>query len=150
MKKLLLATAMSVAVFGSAQAGFQAAPDIGSSVYLVCRPPLDRNDRNPVVKTFVNLSFKNGYEVQEFTVIHELFDGRKIDRSDQYTGTVAHVPGQNEWSWSGRLDRNRNITMEARVFRNARNEWWYEENIFNNGRSDVSIHYRCSENEGGD
>ena len=150
MKALLLVTAMSVSVLGTAQAGFQAAPDIGSGVYLVCRPPLDRNDRNPVVKTFVNLTFKNGYEVQEFTVIHELFDGTTRDRSNQYTGTVAHVPGKNEWSWSGRLDRNRHITMEARVFRNARNEWWYEENVFDNGRSDVSIHYRCSENEGGD
>jgi len=128
----------------------QAAPDIGSSVYLECRPPLDRKDRNPVVKTFVNLSFKNGHEVQEFSVIHELFDGRKIDRSNQYTGTVTHVPGQNEWSWSGRLDSNRRITMEARVFRNARNEWWYEENVFDNGRSDGAIQYRCNESEGGD
>jgi hypothetical protein len=121
-----------------------------NSVSLVCRPPLDRNDHNPVVKTFVNLSFKNGYEVQEFTVLHELFDGTTVDRSKQYTGTVAHVPGQNEWSWSGRLDRNRRIKMEARVFRNARNEWWYEENVFDDGRSDVSIHYRCNESEGGD
>jgi hypothetical protein len=150
MKKQLLGTAMGAALFGSAQAGFQAPPDIGSSVNLVCRPPLDRNDRNPVVKTVVNLSFKNGHEVQEFTVIHELFDGTTRDRSNQYTGTVAHVAGKNEWSWSGRLDRNRHITMEARVFRNARNEWWYEENVFNDGRSDVSIHYRCDENEGGD
>jgi hypothetical protein len=150
MKTLLLATTMIVAVFGSAKAGFQAPPDIGSSVALVCRPPLDRNDRNPVVKTFVNLTFKNGYEVHEFTVIHELFNGRKIDRSDQYTGTVLHVAGHNEWSWTGRLDRNRSITMEARVFRNARNEWWYEESVFHDGRSDVSIRYRCSENEGGD
>jgi hypothetical protein len=63
---------------------------------------------------------------------------------------VAHVPGQNECSWTGRLDRNRSITMEARVFRNARNEWWYEESVFHDGRSDVSIRYRCSENEGGD
>jgi hypothetical protein len=150
MKKLLIVTAMSVTVLGTAQAGFQAAPDIGSGVYLVCRPPLDRTDRNPVIKTFVNLTFKNGYEVQEFTVIHELFDGTTRDRSNQYTGTVSHVPGKNEWSWSGRLDRNRSITMEARVFRNARNDWWYEENIFHDRRSDVSIRYRCNENEGGD
>ena len=133
------------------KAGFQATPDIGSSVYLECRPPLDRKDRNPVVKTFVNLSFKNGDEVQEFTVIHELFDGRKIDRSNQYTGTVAHVPsGGNVWSWSGRLDRNPRITMEARAFLSARNEWWYEENVFDNGRSDSAILYQCNKSEGGD
>jgi hypothetical protein len=149
MKKLLL-TAMSVAVLGTAQGGFQAPPDIGSNLYLVCRPPLDRNDRNPVVKTVVNLTFKNGHEVQDFTVIHELFNGRKIDRSDQYTGTVAHVPNHTEWSWSGRLDRNRSITMEARVFRNDRNEWWYEEDISKNGRPETSIRFRCSENEGGE
>jgi hypothetical protein len=132
------------------KAGFQAAPGIGSSVNLECRPPLDGKDRNPVVKTFVNLSFKNGHEVQEFSVIHELFDGRKIDRSNQYTGTATHVPGQNEWSWSGRLDSNRSITMEARVFRNSRDEWWYEENVFKNGQSDGAIQFRCVENEGGD
>lgn len=150
MKGLLFVTAMSVTALGTAQAGFQAPPDIGSSVNLVCRPPLDRSDPNPVVKTIVDLTFKNGHEVQEFNVLHQRFDGTTVDRSNQYTGTVAHVPDHNEWSWSGRLDRNRHITMEARVFRNARNEWWYEENVFNDGRSDVSIHYRCSENEGGD
>jgi hypothetical protein len=148
--KTLFLTAISVAVLGTAQAGFQAPPDIGSNVYLVCRPPLDHNDRNPVVKTVVNLTFKNGHEVQDFTVIHELFDGRKIDRSDQYTGTVAHVPGHNEWSWSGRSDRNPHITMEARVFRDARNEWWYQENVFDNGRSNGAIHFRCNENQEGD
>ena len=153
--KSLVGTAIGVAalvmtILGMAQGGFQAAPDVGSSVYLVCRPPLDRNDRNPVVKTFVNLTFKSGHEVQDFTVIHELFNGRKIDRSDQYTGTVAHVPGHNEWSWSGRSDRNPRITMEARVFRNTRNELWYEEDISRNGRPETSIHFRCSENEGGD
>jgi hypothetical protein len=111
---------------------------------------LDRNDRDPVVKTFVNLTFKSGYEVQEFTVIHELFDGRRIDRSNQYTGTVAHVPGKNEWSWSGRFDRDRRVTMEARLFRNTRNERRYEENVFKDARSEGPIHFRCSENEGGD
>ena len=39
MKKQLLGTAMGVALFGSAQAGFQAPPDIGSSVNLVFVPP---------------------------------------------------------------------------------------------------------------
>jgi hypothetical protein len=103
-----------------------------------------------LTRSLVNLSFKNGNEVEEFTVIHKLFNGRKINRSDQYTGTVAHVPGQNEWSWSGRLDRNRHITMEARVFRNARNEWRYEEDVFKDGRSDSAIRFRCEESEGGD
>ena len=46
--------------------------------------------------------------MQDFTVIHELFDGTK-DRSNQYTGTVADVPGKNEWSWSGRLDQQTEI-----------------------------------------
>jgi hypothetical protein len=111
---------------------------------------LDRNDRNPVVKTFVELSLKSGHEVQEFTVIHELFDGTKRDRSNQYTGTVAHVPGKNEWSWNGRSNRNPHIAMEARVFRTAHNDWWYDENIFTDGRPDVSINYRCDEKEGGE
>ena len=39
MKMQLLGTAMGVALFGSAQAGFQPAPEIGNSVSLVCHPP---------------------------------------------------------------------------------------------------------------
>jgi hypothetical protein len=55
--------AMSVAVLGPVKA---APPEFESGVSLECRPPLVRKDRNPIVKTFVNLSFKNGHEVQEF------------------------------------------------------------------------------------
>jgi hypothetical protein len=76
--------------------------------------------------------------------------GRKLIPSNQYTGTVSHVSGKNEWSWSGRLDRNPKITMVARIFRNTRNVWWYEENVFDNWRPDVSIQYACQENGEGD
>jgi hypothetical protein len=148
MRALLTAACLGLALIGRADAGFQPAPDIGNSVSLVCRPPLDRKDRNPVVKTLVELSLKGGHDVQEFTVIHELFDGTKRDRSNQYTGTVGHVPGKNEWSWSGRSIRNPHITMEARLFRTARNDWRYEESIFRDGRPDVSIDFHCDENEG--
>ena len=55
-------------------------------------------------------------------MLHELFDGTTVDRSNQYTGTVAHVPGHNEWSWSG-PDHNRRITMEAGAFRKCSQEW---------------------------
>jgi hypothetical protein len=77
MRALLTATFRGMALIGRADAGFQAAPEIGNNVSLVCYPPLDRTGRNPVVKTYVELSLKSGHEVQEFTVIHELFDGRK-------------------------------------------------------------------------
>jgi hypothetical protein len=148
--KYSLIVAISVAALSGAQAGFKGAPDLGSSVNLICRPPLDRNDRNPVVKTFVNISFKNGYEVEELSVIHERFDGQTVDRSKQYSGTVAHVAGHTEWSWSGRQDQNRHISMEARVFRTARNEWFYEENISKDGHPEKSFRFGCTESEGGD
>jgi hypothetical protein len=142
---LVLLTAPSV---GTAWGGFQAAPDIGDNVYLVCRPSLDRSTKNPAVRTFVDLPLKPNHAVQDFSVIHELFDGTRKDRSDQYTGTVSHVSGKNEWSWSGRLNRDPSITMEARVFRTSRNEWWYQEKALRNGWLDVTIDYRCAEGEG--
>jgi hypothetical protein len=58
MRALLTATFMCLALIGRADAGFQPAPEIGNSVSLVCHPPLDRTDRNPVVKTFVELSHR--------------------------------------------------------------------------------------------
>jgi hypothetical protein len=134
-------------IFGEAWGGFQSAPDISDRVSLVCRPSLDRSSRNPAVKTFVDLSLKPDHEVRDFTVIHELFDGTRKDRSDQYTGNVDHVPGKNEWSWNGRLNRNSSITMEARAFRTSRGEWKYEEKVYKNGWLDVAIDYSCNESE---
>jgi hypothetical protein len=56
MKKQLLGTAMGVSVLGAARASFQAPTDIGSNPYLVCRPRLDRNDRNPVVVALASVT----------------------------------------------------------------------------------------------
>lgn len=104
MRTLLLVAAISVAPLASSQAAFQATPNVPTDgISLICRPPLDRNDRNPVIRTTVNVTFQNGYEVKEFEVLHELFNGQIIDRSKQYIGTVGHTPGMNEWFWRGRL-----------------------------------------------
>jgi hypothetical protein len=149
MRGLLVLVLLAIGL-NTAQAGFKSAPDLGKSVYLICRPPLDRHDSNPVVKTYVNLSFKDGYEVDDLSVIHERFNGKTVDRSKQYTGTVAHVAGHTEWSWSGRQDQNRHISMEARVFRTAHNEWFYEENISKDGHPEKSFRFGCTESEGGD
>jgi hypothetical protein len=104
-------------IFGEAWGGFQSAPDISDRVSLVCRPPLDRSSRNPAVKTFVDLSLKPDHEVRDFTVIHELFDGTRKDRSDQYTGNVDHVPGGSTKKRYTRMDGSMSpsITVATRA-----------------------------------
>lgn len=149
MRALLLVAAITVAPLGSSQAAFQATPDVPTDgINLTCRPPLDRTDRNPVIRTTVNVTFQNGYEVKEFEVLHELFNGQIIDRSKQYVGTVGHSPGTEEWFWRGRLARNPQIEMVARVRRNGRNEWRYEEDIIKYGRLDSSTVFGCTSREG--
>lgn len=149
MKTLLLVVAVSTALLGASQAAFQATPDVPTDgINLICRPPLDRNDRNPVIRTTVNVTFQNGYEVKEFEVLHELYNGQIIVRSKQYIGTVGHSPGMNEWFWRGRLARNPQIEMMARVSCNGQNEWRYEEDIFKYGHLDSSTVFGCTSREG--
>jgi hypothetical protein len=43
----------------------------------------------------------------------------------------------NEWFWRGRLGRNPQIEMMARVSRNSQNEWRYKEDIIKYGRHKI-------------
>jgi hypothetical protein len=93
MRKLLTPAAVLVALATPAMA-FTAAPQdppLGSGIYLTCKPPLDRSDRDPVVSTMVSVEFvrDTNYHVKSFDVIHSLFSGRTINRNDQYSGTVS-------------------------------------------------------------
>jgi hypothetical protein len=74
--RALTAAAVLVALATPAMA-FTAAPQdppLCSGIYLTCKPPLDRSDRDPVVSTMVSVEFLSdtNHHVKSFDVIHNL------------------------------------------------------------------------------
>jgi hypothetical protein len=89
-----LTTAAVLVALATPAMAFTAAPQdppLGSGIYLTCKPPLDRSDRDPVISTMVSVEFlpDTNYHVKSFDVIHNLFSSRTINRNDQYSGTVS-------------------------------------------------------------
>jgi hypothetical protein len=147
MKRLLLAT---VAVLGLAGTGHaftnQAVTPINQHTHLECVPAYERprdHDRNPVYKIMVDLQL-NGQQVSEIDARHVLVDGTVVDRNDQYANaSVWQNPGYNEWYWSGTLMRNPHLTMNGRLYRDARGQWVYEETLFDRGRQNFYMASVC-------
>jgi hypothetical protein len=83
-----LTTAAVIVAFATPAMAFDAAPQdppLGSGIYLTCKPPLDRSDRDPVVSTMVGVAFLSdtNHHVKSFDVIHNLFSGHTINRPPQ-------------------------------------------------------------------
>ena len=154
MKKLVLATVALLAIAGPAMAF----TDHGHSVELndgmtslTCHPVLDRNDRDPVVRTYitVDLDGHNDFAAKSFTVRHELLNGRIIDRDNQYTGRISKDRGIAQWYWTGTLDRNPSVQMKATLFKSPISGWRYQETLFKNGYVEKVIpEMDCSISEG--
>jgi hypothetical protein len=153
MRKLLLAAAAAVVLATPAMAFSEANNQVmlQDIEALICHPALDHSDRDPVVRTYVNLELDGtrDWTAKSFTVTHESFSGRMISRDDQYTGRLLKTPGKAEWFWIGTLNRNPSIQMKASVWNNPRTGWGYQETVYKNGYVDHVIPAEdCSENEG--
>jgi hypothetical protein len=153
MRKLLTPAAVLVALATPAMA-FTAAPQdppLGSGIYLTCKPPLDRSDRDPVISTMVSVEFlpDTNYHVKSFDVIHNLFSGRTINRNDQYSGTVSKKEDYQEWYWTGVQNRDRRVSMLGKLIHNDRFGWRYQETVFKDDFIDHVIPFEtCTEGQG--
>jgi hypothetical protein len=101
MRKLLLAAAAAVVLATPAMAFSEANNQVmlQDIEALICHPALDHSDRDPVVRTYVNLELDGtrDWTAKSFTVTHESFSGRMISRDDQYTRSPI------EDAWQGRM-----------------------------------------------
>ena len=103
MKQFLLATVAMLALAAPAMAFTNQRPGVelyNGTMSLTCRPEgLERGDRDPVVRTYINLDLdgQNDFAAKSFTVRHELLNGRIINRDDQYTGRVSKDAGVAQW-----------------------------------------------------
>jgi hypothetical protein len=126
-------------------------PPLGSAIYLTCKPPLDRSDRDPAVNTYVNVQFLSdtNHNVKSFDVIHSLFSGRTINRNDQYTGSASKKENYEEWYWTGVQNRDRNVSMVGKLIHDDRLGWRYQETVYKNGFVDHVIPFEtCHGGEG--
>jgi hypothetical protein len=91
------------------------------------------NDRDPIYKINVNLSFDGtgvGQELRGITVAHTSVTGKIYERSDQYSSdAVDVVDGKLEAHWRGRWTKNNSVIMRGRIW-NERSDgkWYYTEN----------------------
>lgn len=142
MTKLASTAAVLLALVSPA-AAFNAVPDavtVGPSTMLVCHPQLDRSDRDPVVRTYVQLELDQDHKpwpgsIKTFTVQHELLSGRMIQRDDQYSARGGLTSGNNtaDFWWLGELAVNHSIWMKGHLFKSANYGWGYQETVFKNG-----------------
>jgi hypothetical protein len=147
MKRLLLATVVVLGLVGVGHAFTnQAAVPINQYTHLECVPAYERprdHDRNPTYKIMIDLQL-NGQQVTEIDAKHVLVDGTVVDRNDQYgNANVWQKPHYNEWYWSGTLMRNPRLTMNGRLYRDARGQWVYEETLFDRRRQNFYMASVC-------
>ena len=116
---------------------------VPANVALICTPPLDHSERNPVVRIMVDATFDAKAEdnVTEFNVVHELYDGAQFDRSKQYDHAVlTNKEGHKDWFWKGTWTKNIRVTMVGHLYQNNAG-WFYDEAQF---RDDRAINFVAS------
>ena len=143
--QLLLPLLFTTVVMSSAFA-FTATPQPHlDSVDLICLPPLDRHDANPVIRIHVTAQFDEDMNVTQLDVVHWLFDGAQHNRSDQYTNDfLGRKTGHLDWNWRGTWVKNSSVKMIGHLYFNNQG-WFYEEIQFANDRLSFDIISPCEE-----
>jgi hypothetical protein len=153
MKRLLLAAVATAALAAPVMAfttGQQGRVAVHERQTLTCWPQEDRNDRDPVVRTYINLILdpSNDFFATTLEVQHALRSGRRINRDDQYTLNQNGLESRHETAdfwWTGTLNSNRAISMRAHLAKNTRG-WVYQETVYKDGHVDTYVpEMNCSE-----
>ena len=68
-----------------------------------CYPGQPNSDRDPPQIAYIKVDFKPGtnFHARTVDVNYILLSGRRIDRDDQYNGTIWTHDDYLEWYWSG-------------------------------------------------
>ena len=149
MKTLMFATVAVLGAAGTANAFTKSAGlPLDTFTHLECVPSFEQPrtpDSNPTYKIMVDLSLNDaGNDVTSLTATHVLADGSAHDRDDQYNiGNVWAKKGYTEWYWNGYRNRNPNIKMGGRLYRQANGLWFYEETQFKNNQQIWFMSSRC-------
>ena len=158
MRKMLMASA-AVLISTSALAqnypngeppyrGGPISPDWGGSspvsdIVLLCTPPLDRKDRNPVTKISVGFEYDWTHRrVVSMDINHQFYYGGFVNRFQQYGNVKLGFDG-TIFGWTGVLMRNPAENMAGGVFIGEGERWYYREKHWKNGVADFDITSPC-------
>jgi hypothetical protein len=101
--------------------------------YLVCKPTLDRSDRDPVVKIYVSYAYdRTQRRMLSMSVNHELFSGVSVDRLQQYADYRMKFDG-SIYGWTGTWSRDHQISMAGGVYVGTDGRWYYREKQWKSG-----------------
>lgn len=149
---LLRALALSLVLITPAYAAFENPPEKQKEewLYLICKPPLDRKDSNPVINIDVTAHFEpdNLNRITSMDVIHHHFNGNDTDRSHQYRQTFLGNDPEGKYFWEGINKKHSSLIMTGMLRTDRSNLWHYTEEIYRNGVKTNHIDTICTENEG--
>jgi hypothetical protein len=105
-----------------------------------------KDEGDPIYKISLSLvdnpDINNGKMV--LNVAHVAASGAVFDRDDQYKNTnLRHTPDRLEYTWTGTMIKNKNITMSGTVWRDTSGKWFYSETQYKNGKPSYQMLSRC-------
>jgi hypothetical protein len=113
----------------------------------VCKPPLDRTDRDPVVKIWVSYTYDQTHRVMVgMNVQHERFSGAYVDRFQQYAAQLKF--DGSIYGWTGALARNPSVHMAGGIYNATDGRWYYREKMWEGGRPTWDWVASCQPTEG--
>jgi hypothetical protein len=146
--RLALAVALSaVALNPPAFGAFTEAPrpKIGPYNTLECAivkttERYQRDDADPFYKIVVELTTAP----VTMTVRHVSASGRVRTRDEQYgDARMWQTPNRNEWTWTGTLTANRQVTMRGLLWNDVSGNWYYSETLHERGAQTYTMTARC-------
>lgn len=100
---------------------------------IVSQQPRDYNERNPVYKITLAMTFAQNKRGEAIMVkptniepVHVTVDGMIYNRTEQYVQPSYYLPlNQLDFTWSGLWKRDGNVTMQGRLFNSSTDRRWY-------------------------
>lgn len=112
----------------------------GFATKLICWPPINPNERDPITRIFVTFTEAPSH----MTIMHESAARRRFDRTYQYTNTSV-IRGNYGPVWTGTLISNPRRSIVSAV-QNDEGRYVYTENYFLDERSISGMEAPCQVN----
>jgi hypothetical protein len=117
-----------------------------NSFELTCTPPLNRRDRDPVVRIHLAVTIDRNTTPTEFEIRHETMSGHFYSRTEQYELSQLWQLG-DVTSWTGYRKRHPEQIGSGELWHN-REQWFYEEWFYTGTRQRDHVKSTCMPIEG--
>jgi hypothetical protein len=100
------------------------------SVVLLCTPPIDFREADPIVRTYVAFN-ADQTTVEAMSINHEARSGVRYDRFQQYDFKVGVFDGM--YGWTGVYLNKASVIMSGAAYVATDGLWYYRERLWENG-----------------